>query len=76
MAVISEAVSSEFVIRVEDGLTSGGAIRYRNLTYRNIKSEASDNDVKSVADSLGTAQTKTIVGILRSSTVSLTGEPV
>ncbi|NLB17672.1 MAG: DUF1659 domain-containing protein [Syntrophomonadaceae bacterium] len=75
MAVTNEAVSSEFVIRVEDGFTSTGAIRYSNLTYRNVKFDAVDNDVKAVADALGAAQSKTVAGVLRSNTVYLIGEP-
>ncbi|NLV16446.1 MAG: DUF1659 domain-containing protein [Syntrophomonadaceae bacterium] len=75
MAVTTEAVSSEFIIRVENGFTSTGAIRYSNLTYRNVKFDAADDDVKAVADALGAAQSKTVVGVLRNSTVYLIGEP-
>jgi len=75
MAVNSEPVSSELIIRVENGTTSTGATRYKNLTYRNIKSEATDNDVKAIADLLGSAQTKPVATILRSNVVTITGEP-
>lgn len=75
MAVNAEPTSSELVVRVEDGLTSTGATRYRNLTYRNIKANATDNDVKAIADLLGNAQTKPVVSILRNTAVTLTGEP-
>ena len=75
MAVNSEPVSSELIIRVENGTTSTGATRYKNLSYRNIKAEATDNDVKAIADLLGNAQTKSVVGIFRSNVVTLTGEP-
>lgn len=75
MAVNAEPTGSELVIRVEDGVTSTGATRYRNLTYRNIKAGATDNDVKAVADLLGNAQTKPVASILRNTTVTLTGVP-
>ncbi|NLW44814.1 MAG: DUF1659 domain-containing protein [Syntrophomonadaceae bacterium] len=75
MAVNSEPTSSELIIRVEDGTTSSGAIRYKNLSFRNIKAGATDNDVKAVADLLGNAQIKPVAGILRSTVVTLTGEP-
>ncbi len=75
MAVTAEPTGSELMIRVEDGLTSTGATRYRNLAYRNIKSEATDNDVKAVADQLGEAQTKPVVSVIRNNIVTLIGEP-
>jgi len=76
MAVNAEATSSELIIVVEDGVTAAGATRYRNLSYRNVKSESTDNDVKAVADLLGSAQTKTVVEVLRRNILTLTGEPV
>jgi hypothetical protein len=76
MAVTAEALSSEFILRVEDGMTATGATRYANLTYRNVKAEATDNDVKAIADQLAEAQTKPVVNILRTNTLTLTGEPV
>lgn len=76
MAVTTEPTGSEIIIRVEDGETSTGATRYKNLVYRNIKSEATDNDVKAVADELGEAQTKPVASVFRNNMVTLTGEPV
>ncbi|MGI6549855.1 MAG: DUF1659 domain-containing protein [Syntrophomonadales bacterium] len=75
MAVTAEPTGSELTIRVEDGMTSTGATRYKNLAYRNIKAEATDNDVKAVADQLGNAQSKPVVNVFRSNMVTLTGEP-
>ncbi len=75
MAVTAEPTSSELIIRVEDGLTSTGATRYKNLTYRNIKANATDNDVKAIADQLGNAQSKPVVSVFRNNTLALTGEP-
>ncbi len=76
MAVTAEAVGSEFIIRVEDGMTATGATRYANRIYRNVKADATDNDVKDIADQLGEAQTKPVVSVLRTNTLMLTGEPV
>ena len=75
MAVTAEPTGSELIIRVEDGMTSTGATRYKNLAYRNIKADATDNDVKAAADQLGDAQSKPVASVLRNNTVALTGEP-
>lgn len=75
MAVTAEPVGSEFIIRVEDGMTATGATRYANLTYRNIKADSTDNDVKAIADLLGEAQTRDVVNVLRTNTLALSGEP-
>jgi hypothetical protein len=76
MAVTAEPTGSELQIRVENGTSATGATLYRNLTYRNVKDTALDNDVKAVADALGLAQTQTVAAIFRTNTLELTGEPV
>ncbi len=76
MAVTSTPSGSSLVIRVENGLSAAGGTLYRSLTYRNVKDAALDNDIKAVADALGTAQSQTLAAVLRTNTVELSGEPV
>ncbi|MDO4540025.1 MAG: DUF1659 domain-containing protein [Syntrophomonadaceae bacterium] len=65
MAVVVTPISSEMVIVVEDGTTAAGAIKYKNRFYKNLKTTADDENVRTVGVAMSTLQTKTLSAVQR-----------
>lgn len=65
MAVQANPISSELVIRVENGVSASGATVYANRRFTTVKTAAANEDVHAVAQSLASLQSKIVAGIQR-----------
>lgn len=75
MAVQANPISSEALIRVENGVSSSGATVYASRRLNGIKPAAANEDVHAVARSLGSLQSKTVASIQRSNDLELVQIP-
>ncbi len=65
MAIVSNPVSSELVLVMDNGTSASGKQLVENRVYQDVKTTASDDDVYAVAQSLLGLQEKTNLAVQR-----------
>lgn len=75
MAVTSTPISDTLNVIVDNGLSGSGSQLTKTLKYANVRPDATDAAVKTVADAIVAAQTKTLIAVNRAKNAELTGTP-
>ncbi|MEN6460358.1 MAG: DUF1659 domain-containing protein [Syntrophomonas sp.] len=75
MAVTSTPISDTLNVVVDNGLSGSGSQLTKTLKYANVRPDATDAAVKTVADAIVAAQTKTLIAVNRTKSAELTGTP-
>ncbi|MEN6462688.1 MAG: DUF1659 domain-containing protein [Syntrophomonas sp.] len=75
MAVTSVPISDTLNIVVDNGLSASGGQLTKTMKYANVKPDATDAAVKTVADAIVAAQTKTLIAVNRAKNAELQGTP-
>lgn len=65
MAVNKVPQSSRLVIKVQTGLNGSGNPVFRQRTFNNVKSQASDADIHAIATGLSSLQKHTVIQFSR-----------
>lgn len=71
MAVIKSASDSVLAIKVEAGLSAGGTQLYKYLRYKNIKTDATDDNLFAVGSGIAGLQTSAVDAVQRVDTADL-----
>ena len=74
MAVQSVTVASELIVNVVDGINAQGTPVLRARRYRNVKPNATADDVYAVGQILASLQAKTLAGIQRRDVADMENE--
>lgn len=74
MAVTATSLATDLVLVMDNGIGSSGQALSQNRTYKNIKIDATDDDVYAVAQTLIGLQSKPNNFIQRRNTVELESE--
>jgi len=71
MAVTPTSIGADLILCMDNGLSSTGAQLIKNRTYSSMKSDAVNDDVYAVAQSLIGLTSKTNISVLRRDTAEL-----
>lgn len=71
MAVTATPMTSDLILVMDNGIGASGQALSLNRTYRNVKPEATDQDLYDVAQTLIGLQSKTNNSIQRRNTVEI-----
>ncbi len=71
MAVTATSLTSDLILVMDNGIGASGQALSLNRTYRNVKPEATDQNIYDVAQTLIGLQSKTNNSIQRRNTVEI-----
>jgi len=71
MAVTTTSLTSDLILVMDNGIGASGQALSLNRTYRNVKPEATDQNIYDVAQTLIGLQSKTNNSIQRRNTVEI-----
>lgn len=71
MAVTATSLTSDLILVMDNGIGASGQALSLNRTYRNVKPEATDQNIYDVAQALIGLQSKTNNSIQRRNTVEI-----
>lgn len=74
MAAVKNKTDSKMMIRVENGTSSTGATVIKNLSYSQIRVEATDDELMAAGKAIADLQTKPLSGIRLVETYDVTAE--
>lgn len=75
MAVTSTPIGDTLNIVLDNGISASGSQLTKTVKYPDVRSAATDNAVKDVADAIAAAMSKTVMSVIRNKNTELDGTP-
>lgn len=74
MAVLSKRISTSLQMKVIDGSDENGSDVVRTETYRNVKTDAENEDIFAVAQTIGNLMSTPVKSVIRVDNLELSSE--
>jgi hypothetical protein len=74
MAVVANKLSTALQLKVKTGTDEKGNDVIATQTYRNVKIDAADADIYSVAQSIGSLESTPVISVVRADSVELVNQ--